>query len=247
PYVGGKTTLGRETFLTPIEWKDGWPVAVDKKAFIEVEAPSGAEQNRNKILEFDFADPKWEADWLFVRSRNEECIKRENGKLIMRASDTKLTDKQGVPSFVAVRQPDFECSVETELDFDPQQDGDEAGLAAYLTPCNVYRICKKCENGKNYIVIVKRADDFVQETYRTEVPDGRLKFKINSDREKYEFMYSVNDSEYISAGEASAKFLTTEVADRCFTGTVIGVYTQAEKETSAETVVYSYKSVCQGI
>ena len=121
------------------------------------------------------------------------------------------------------------------------KNGDEAGLAVYLTPQNNYRICKKYENGKIYITVSKIADDFLQEIYRKEAADGRLKFRVDADRQKYRFMYSVNGDEYINAGEASAKFLTTDVADRCFTGTVIGVYTEAENETTAEAVVFSYK------
>ena len=32
-----KTPLGRETFLTPVEWKKGWPVAVNRRAKLENE------------------------------------------------------------------------------------------------------------------------------------------------------------------------------------------------------------------
>ena len=148
----------------------------------------------------------------------------------------------GIPSFAAVRQPDFECEIETELDFLPMKDGDEAGAAAYLSPLNNYRIAKRRESGRNFITVSKRADDFMQEIYRAEAVDGRLKFKIISHDGKYIFMYAVNGGEYINAGEASAKFLTTDVAERCFTGTVIGVYAESDVETDAKAIVYSYKS-----
>ena len=238
PYVSGKTPLGRETFLTPVEWKDGWPMAVNEKAGIENEI--NAVQQKTGAREFYFQTSEWEPEWMSVRGRREENILRGDGKLILRPSLDKLNDMNGLPAFAAIRQPDFECTIETELDFDPHENGDEAGAAAYLTPCNNYRICKKRENGINYIVVMKRADDFAQEAYRAEVPDGRIKFKIISHKGKYEFMYSVNNGEFISAAAASAKFLTTDVAERCFTGTVIGVYAESDNDTSAEAVVYSY-------
>ena len=178
---------------------------------------------------------------MFIRDRQERYITRGDGKLILRPSAARLTDKYGTPSFAAVRQSEFEYTAEAEMDFSPKENGDEAGLAVYLTPQNNYRICKKYENGKIYITVSKIADDFLQEIYRKEAADGRLKFRVDADRQKYRFMYSVNGDEYINAGEASAKFLTTDVADRCFTGTVIGVYTEAENETTAEAVVFSYK------
>ena len=239
PYTSGKTTLGREVFLTPVEWIDEWPVAKGRMAKIENDAP--AKQNIVTEKEYKFTDGKWEPEWMFIRDRQERYITRGDGKLILRPSAARLTDKYGTPSFAAVRQSEFEYTAEAEMDFSPKENGDEAGLAVYLTPQNNYRICKKYENGKIYITVSKIADDFLQEIYRKEAADGRLKFRVDADRQKYRFMYSVNGDEYINAGEASAKFLTTDVADRCFTGTVIGVYTEAENETTAEAVVFSYK------
>lgn len=241
-YAGGKTTLGREVFLVPVEWKNGWPAAVNGMTKLEYESPAGVEQKRDTDRKYEFADYAWEPEWLFVRNRNEENIIRGNGRLILRPSCAKLTDECGEPSFAAIRQPDFECAVETEIDFDPHEDGDEAGAAVYLTPRNIYRICKRRENGVNYVIVKKLADDFVQEIYRLEAPEGRLVFRINADRKKYEFLYSIDGGDFIEAGAASSKFLTTEAADRCFTGAVIGIYAEADKQTDSEAICYRYES-----
>ena len=180
--------------------------------------------------------------FFMVRGRREGYISRGDGKLILRPSADKLNDAEGIPSFIALRQPDFECIFETELDFAPKETGDEAGMAAYLTPLNNYRLCKRRENGRNYIIVKRRIDDIMQEDYRTEIPDGRLIFRIVSSEGKYGFLYSINGSEYIKAAAVTAKYLTTDVADRCFTGTVIGVYAESDSEAAAETDVYSFKS-----
>ena len=50
----------------------------------------------------------------------------------------------------------------------------------------------------------------------------------------------MNDGEFIYAGTASAKFITTDIAERCFTGTVIGVYAQSENHTEAKAIIYRY-------
>ncbi|MBR0469787.1 MAG: glycoside hydrolase family 43 protein, partial [Clostridia bacterium] len=39
PYTSGKSPLGRETFLIPVAWQDGWFFAKGKKARIENDAP----------------------------------------------------------------------------------------------------------------------------------------------------------------------------------------------------------------
>ena len=237
PYVGGKTPLGRETFLTPVEWADGWPLAKGKKAFIENEI--NAKQNKAGFKEYDFSSADWEPEWLSVRGRRKGYISRGDGKLILRPSADKLNDAEGVPSFIALRQPELECVFEAELDFSPKENGDEAGMAAYLTPLNNYRICKRRENGRNYIIVKGRIDDIIQEDYRAEVGDGGLIFRMVSSEGKYEFLYSVNGSEYIRAASVTAKYLTTDAADRCFTGTVIGVYAESDNEAAAEAAVYS--------
>ena len=241
PYTSGKSPLGRETFLIPVAWQDGWFFAKGKKARIENDAPTKVIQSRTKVREFDFAEKEWELEWLFIRGIDERNIVRGEGKLILCPSGVKLSDTYGTPSFAAVRQYDFNCAAEAEMEYKPQNNGDEAGMAIYLTPQNIYRICKKREDGKNYIIVLKQADDFKQEIYRAEVSEGRLQFRIEADKQKYSFSYSVNGVDFISAGEASAKFLTTEVADRCFTGTVIGVYAEADSETTAEAVIYNFK------
>lgn len=230
PYVSGKTTLGRETFLTRVKWVDGWFIAENNRAHIENE--SDAEQRIDTHFVCDFKTADWENRWLFVRGRNDDYIKRGNGAMTL-CPNTKLTDKHGFPSMAAVRQPDFECTVEIELEFVPHENGDEAGLCVYLSPDNIYSVAKKRENGADYIVVTAHADDFVMEVYRAEAPEGNLRFKIESDTKRYEFYYAVSGGEYISAGTASAKFITTDVAERCFTGTVIGAYAQSDTKTTA--------------
>ena len=242
PYVSGKTPLGRETFLTPVKWDNEWFMAESRMAKIENSENLDAEQKSAADFECNFKTETWEAQWLFVRGRNDKYIRRENGQLCLYPSSAKLTDTKGIPSMAAIRQADFVCETEIELDFVPYENGDESGAAVYLSPMNIYRIAKKRENGKNYIIVEKCADDFIQEIYRSEVTEGRLKFKIKADLKKYEFLYSVNAGEFIYAGAASAKFITTDIAERCFTGTVIGVYAQSENNTEAKAVVYRYSA-----
>ena len=78
-----------------------------------------------------------------------------------------------------------------------------------------------------------RADKLIHIIYHTKAPEGKLKFKIKSNTEKYEFFYASYNGEYQNAGSAPAKFITTDIADRCFTGAVIGAYAQSDTKTTA--------------
>lgn len=98
---------------------------------------------------------------------------------------------------MAIRQPDIDCVITARLDFRPQKDGDEAGVAIYLSGRGYYSFSKKCE-----------------------------------------FLYSINDGEYLRAG--TIPVLTREDAGKCFTGTLIGLYAQGDAETEALAEVYSF-------
>ncbi len=240
PYVNGGTTLGRETFLTPVKHVNGWFAAEHKKALIDNISDINTGQRIQHVFCCRFETEGWEPQWLFPRGRSDKYIERGNGALILRPSAAKLTDDMGLPSLAAVRQPDFECEAEIELDFSPLEDGCEAGLAVYLSPRNIYKIAKRRENGTDYIVTDKLADDFEQEIYRVKAPEGVLKFTVKSNTEKYEFFWSANDSGAAAAGSASAKFMTTDAAEHCFTGTLIGVWAQSVTESKSRAVIYRY-------
>jgi beta-xylosidase len=55
----GKSQLGRETYLSPMEWKDGWPfVNGGKKITLEVEAEGLPEKTTPKEWRDDFSKGK---------------------------------------------------------------------------------------------------------------------------------------------------------------------------------------------
>lgn len=241
--VSGKSTIGRETFLMPVEWVDGWPMlADDRKSKLMVEASLITEQKITNKWSADFKKDSLEREWLFLRNCNQENYKLKNGKLFLKPTPIKLTDEKYSPTFMAVRQPDLKFVIETEMEFEPSEIGDEAGLAAYIDPLHHYRICKCRKADGDYITVERLADDFVQTSFIEKSYGGRLKFSIGIEDDKYIFAYSENGGEINKVCELSAKFLTCEMVGRCFTGGVIGVYTQSDKTTDACAVVHSFMS-----
>ncbi|HJA92910.1 MAG TPA: hypothetical protein H9717_07310 [Candidatus Eisenbergiella merdipullorum] len=54
--------------------------------------------------------------------------------------------------------------------------------------------------------------------------DGSIRLRICGDRKHYCFEASVNGAPLTELFRASTRFLACEVAGRCFTGTVMGLY-----------------------
>lgn len=225
--VNRMSHLGRETFLTPVTLSDGWLKADGRKAKLYVDAPT-SEQKAKEAITF-----KDRLSFLHLRSPVMENYAFEDNKLSLTPSKVKITDPSHSPTAVFVRQADFDCTFTVSLDFSPFKDGDEAGTMIYLKHDFMYRFYKIKEKGKNYLVLEKLAEDFNQIVYREETSDGIINIKIQADKEKYTFSYSINESPFKTIATASTRFLCCEVAGKCFTGTLFGMYAQCDNQTTS--------------
>lgn len=226
--------MGRESFLLPVEWKDEWPVIGDGVSHIECDGPLWNEQKFSVNWEADFNSI--DVRWLFLRKPSEENYKLKDGHLFLKPSTNKISDTEGSPTFMAIRQPDIECQITVEMNFEPAKDLDEAGLTIYLSSQGYYSFSKRRENSRNYIVIAKNGDSF--EPIKTEIPNGKISMRIEADKRKYDFYYSVDGGEYVLAG--SVNVLTVADAGKCFTGSLIGLFAQCSSDTEAEAEICSF-------
>lgn len=233
--------LGRETFLTPVFWSDGWPrVENNRKAALECEGRLPNAQVLTKSWKADFETAEWEPEWIFLRKPEAAAYERENGKLLLYPSCVHFRDRKN-PVFAALRQGDFDCELNAAFTFEPCEAGDEAGLAIVLSSQFYYCFVKKRTKEGTFLILEKNAEDMHQTACRIPVPEGKLHLKIRADKEFYYFGYSTDGVRYDEAAKASTRFLACEVAGRCFTGTVMGLYAAACRKTNAVMCVESFE------
>ena len=227
------THLGRETFLTPVSWKEGWlKVENRRKAMLEEEGPLWVQQVTETEWSADFTRKEWEPEWIFLRNPQKEKYSRENGKLHIYPSLISLEEQKN-PSFAAVRQPDFDCVIEAEYEFEPKMIGDEAGIAVLLSGDFHYRFGKVKTAEGDFLILERRVEDICHRDCQIPLQNDPLKLRILADKEKYYFEYVSEEGMYQTAAAASTRFLSCELAGKCFTGTVIGLYTLCVHETTA--------------
>ena len=132
PYAGDLYNIGRETFLLPVTWRDGWPIILPHGAAIPrvARAPalprdaapptSGSFAYRDG---FDAArlDPAW------LAIRGPAAARLGGGQLGLVPGDA--LGGAGRPAFVGRRQVHDDAMVTTALRFVPMQ-GERAGIAA---------------------------------------------------------------------------------------------------------------------
>lgn len=238
---GTMSSIGRETFLTPVVWENDWMVVKNnRKATIDVDVKINAVQRLSNEWKADFNSSIWEKEWLFLRKPYFENYERKNGCLYLKPTTVKITNESISPTFAAVRKEEINFISETELEFDTKEIGDEAGLVIYLSPEYHYRICKKKEADGDYILIEKTADDFRETAFKEKIENGRLKFRIIGDNDVYKFYYGLNGEEAKYLCSAKTKFITCSLAGKSFTGTLIGLYAQSDEKTQDFVRVYNF-------
>lgn len=254
------THLGRETFLTPVRWVDGWLCADNhKKATLECEGPlwldtksktiSDTEKRKENIniWKANFNKPEWEAEWIFLRDYDASSYQRGDGTLNLYPAPISLSDKFRSPTFAAVRQPDFNFELVTAFTFSASRIGDEAGLALRLSSDFYYCFCIQRQEDGIFLCVRRKIEDIWYTDCRIPLENSSLHLKVQGCRESYLFSYAPGAfqnkeaANYQTAAMLSTRFLSTDLAGRCFTGTVTGLYTLCTEKTSA---VMKVKQFC---
>ncbi len=128
--------LGRETFLAPVEWIDGWPV-VDEVALTVERRPPGPVEPVSDAARDEFDGPILHPRWLAVRRFPDaiSSLEERPGWLTLHGDDATLDAP--TPAFVGRRQQHHLCRVRARLEIGTAR---EAGLAVLLDDTAHYEI-----------------------------------------------------------------------------------------------------------
>jgi xylan 1,4-beta-xylosidase len=217
----GFHVLGRETFLTSIEWVEGWPVPREVDLDITL-LPPGPPETVGPPARDDFDEPSLGPQWVSVR-RSPSTISsllERRGWLTLHGTDATLVSPE--PVLVARRQQHHLCRVRTLVDADV---GVEAGLTMWIDHTAHYEIAV---DGKRVVAFAHigplrsavgeapRAPGPVILTIET-VPDGHGPDVICLGLEDH-----AGNSQVVA--EIDGRYLSTEVAGGFF-GRIVGMYT----------------------
>ncbi|MEU8122875.1 glycoside hydrolase family 43 protein [Spirillospora sp. NPDC049024] len=220
PHHLDRCVLGRETFLTPVTWEDGWPVTGGR---IEPShpVPSLPPHPWPAAPACDHFDgPELGAAWNMLRTPRERwwSLTERPGHLRLRARPETLADVAN-PSFVGRRQQHPDFAAFTSLDFVPA-DEEWAGLA--LVQNNDFHVLLvSTEQG---LRLVKRERGV--ETVLAEGPAvrGAVRLGFEAHGRWYQAFYGIAPGEWTPlGGPVDGDILSSQVAGG-FTGAYIGLY-----------------------
>ena len=230
-YGGSYHHLGRETYLAPVEWKEGeWPV-VNGGLPIDtvVKANTLPAVPLEKHLENDkyFAPTTGIHEWVGIQGEPniEESLSSEYPQdCLFRLYPHGTLTENDYPSFWGRRQESANMTLETEV---AVKGNVEAGLSVYQINdghldffVSQSQIALRCK--------LKSIDYIVKS-----VPNVRkksVKLRVRSDGTMYYFDYSTDGKTFKELASMNCSLMSTEVAGG-FTGVTLGMYVDGKENS----------------
>ncbi|OHD00402.1 glycoside hydrolase 43 family protein [Sphingobium sp. D43FB] len=233
PYKGDFYNIGRETFLLPVTWKDGWPIIlprgekiphVGKVPDLPAQPSPALPVSGNFTYTDDFDGDRLAMQWIGIRTPHQPFYRVTNGALELESS-TPLGDLNGVPAFVGRRQQHAVATMSTTMRFTPEKDGDTAGLAAIQSDRSHIVFGVTQVGGKKMIALTSRdnADTDMLVTSAPLTATGPVTLTIRAEGGKMAFDYEVDGKRATLKSDLDATLLSTRKAGG-FVGTVVGPY-----------------------
>ncbi len=135
PFAGQSTLLGRETFLLPLRWQDGWPRFLDRQEAVPMVLPkpnlpaSAASQWDRWREEFDGALSN---EWIGLRTPGQGTQWTAQDGALRMVAGPAAAGSLGKPAFTGRRLRHHSAEFTTHLTFTPERGGDFAGLLAFM-------------------------------------------------------------------------------------------------------------------
>ncbi|MDL2322963.1 glycoside hydrolase family 43 protein [Bacteroidales bacterium OttesenSCG-928-A17] len=231
--------LGRETFLSPVDWPEGgWPqVNGNGTVSLNMEVPTLPLQPFEEVpVRVEFQEQKLGFEWQYLRNpiRENYSLTERKGSLRITASVHALSDAAPV-SLVCRRQTEHEFMAATSLEFNSSSENEEAGITLLQNNTHHYDLLLKKIQGQNVVQLRVHVGSLSYVVAEKETASNKVQLKIEGSPYQYSFYFAdLNSSEYKELGKMDTRYLSTEVAGG-FTGVMIGLYASSNgKPTQAK-------------
>jgi xylan 1,4-beta-xylosidase len=227
PYRDHLFNTGRETFLMPVDWVDGWPVItegdetvpwVHRRPDLPLE-PGSVPRAGNFAVRDDFESPDLPPHWNVIRTPRERWydLDAPTGSLTLRARPVAL-GSAGQPSFVARRQQHAHAAASTSMRYAADRPGDRAGLAAFYDDRHFFLLAvTRAGDGSPEVRLERRTGSYAappgdgraadrgmvagsEVVARAPIPGSggdRIRLRIEARGGVYDFSYAIGDDDWL--------------------------------------------------
>ncbi|WP_189585446.1 glycoside hydrolase family 43 protein [Litorimonas cladophorae] len=245
PYEGDFYNTGRETFLMPVRWEDGWPIIIqgeEKVGYVQsrpalpvTDAPA-IPISGNFIIMDDFETAELPFYWMMPRVPKLNWHSVDDGQLHIMDIGTGLGEGEQ-PTMLGRRQQHLNATATTKIDQLPVAAGTETGLAAFQSDDYFYALgVTKNATGDHMMQLRRKAggDDPIngEVVASNALPKDMslpLYLRIEAKGGAYDFAYSTDNQSWTDLRtDLDGKILSTRTAGG-FVGAVFGLYVQDPK------------------
>lgn len=269
PIGGYYKNLGRETFLCPVTWEDGWPLLAAETGKVEgtytLDLPefkvksfdnpfivNFSKENLDK--EFVFWGTPYQKFWeISDHALHMKCLPRPVGRPMVGLAEEKADAQyHDNLAFIGHRQCHKSYEVLAQLSFQPKAK-EAAGLLILQGNNHHYRLEKIQENGSYFVRVVLCTTDvrvpiymphFHGETIeqvlvKHPISDGDLLLKIVQTEQKMDFYVGKSEDEMTCVLEGADGRLIAPLSINGMTGVTLGMFATANEETSDNTATFT--------
>lgn len=254
PFQGDFFNTGRETYLLPVKWEDGWPVILEGTEQVALKAPTPAGALKvpgfysgNFLYRDDFNDPSPDPRWIFLRTPLEKwhSLSDKKGWLTLQLREATIEGKSN-PSFMAQRQQHLTGEAQTLLSFKAQSEKEKAGLLVFQNERHYFFLCQSLRSGKRVVELYQGPGKDGKEPVLLgyAFPEGKkhnLELKVSFDSARYHFWYREEHTGWkiITDKPQDGTMLSTATAGG-FVGTVIGLYAVSPDKAKNNKASFDY-------
>ncbi|KYG29498.1 glycoside hydrolase family 43 protein [Alkalihalobacillus trypoxylicola] len=245
-YGGYYRNLGRETFLFPLIWEDGWPIMSPGTGKLEEHyaIPKLPKAETSKVTPSacdHFDSDQLDLEWNFLRTPTEDfySLKDKEGYLSLKLRPEMISEKVN-PSFIGRRQQHIHFSASTVIEFSPKNEFESAGMVVIQS--NEYHYTFLLSKLKDDFVIRLTKCEAGEETILQEekISQEKLYLKIEAEEQNYHFYYSEDSKDYKPLKRnVDGRILSTDVAGG-FVGTEIGLYASSNGQESQNNAYFDW-------
>jgi len=241
----GRCTLGRETAIQKMQWRDGWLYTEGEAGVpaLQTPAPKLAGHPFPPAPERDdFDAPTLAIDWQWLRTPFPETI----FSLTARPGHLRLYGRETIGSLftqglVARRQQSHCYSAETVMDFEPAHFQQAAGLVCYYgaNKFHYLHVTHDETHGRHIRVMSALPDAPVGDAFTAPIaiPAGPIGLRVEVDEERLHFAWRLGDGPWQRLTQTfDASILSDEAqmpGSPNFTGAFVGMACQDMAGTSA--------------
>jgi alpha-N-arabinofuranosidase len=249
PRGGNFHHLGRETFLAPVTWKDGWP-RVGEDGIVKEEYPLPKLPRHEwepEPVRDEFNSEKLGLVWNFVRNPHPKdwSLSAKPGALRLNGSAISFKEKDS-PAFICRRQTAFDMVASTKLSFTPTAPNEQAGVVVRGNDKNYYQLVITQTDGRRVIRLDKVLKGEPTAIGSKPLPDGDVILRISSTDLEYQFWVQRDGQPAERIGAAPTKDLSTEVITG-FTGVFIGMYASGNGSKNTNPADFDWFDFEQGM